>query len=283
MLERRVHWLLIVLLVGQLILITLQTSGSRVQPPLLARGVLWLVGPVARTVTAVVEVPGHLRHQLKAQRRLVAENEALHDQVRELRLELLRLQGLESDLERLAQALDYARAFPGRLQVADVVYADVGSRLRSLMIYTGGRPVEHNQPVVAPEGLVGRVVSVAGDYAQVQLIIDGAAAVGAMVERSRRQGVVHGRPLAEQQLEMRRVPSQADVRAGDRILTSGIDNIFPRGIPVGSVEAVEPTQELFARIQIRPAVDFHRLDQVYLLPRRSLPDEIQLEMPLAPP
>jgi rod shape-determining protein MreC len=78
------------------------------------------------------------------------------------------------------------------------------------------------------------------------------------------------------------VPLQADVVIGDRIVTAGIDGIFPRGILVGRVTSVEPGNELFHRIQVQPAVDFGRLDQVYLLEIEAVPENM-LETPDAEP
>jgi rod shape-determining protein MreC len=123
---------------------------------------------------------------------------------------------------------------------------------------------------------VGRVVVVAGGFAKVQLVTDGAASVGAMIERTRRQGIVHGGEQGTLELDF--VPLQADVRVGDAVVSAGIDGIFPRGLPIGKINSVEPGNELFHRIGLTPAVDFGRLDQVYLLERESLA-ELTLESP----
>ncbi len=108
-----------------------------------------------------------------------------------------------------------------------------------------------------------------------QLITDRAASVGAMIERTRRQGVVRGGEGG--MLEMHFVPLQEDVRIGDRVLSAGIDGVFPRGLPVGTVNLVEPGSELFHRILLRPAVDFGELDQVLVLAREPIPDEMREE------
>jgi rod shape-determining protein MreC len=67
------------------------------------------------------------------------------------------------------------------------------------------------------------------------------------------------------------VPHQADVRPGDRVLTAGIDGVYPRGIPIGAVSAVEPGGQLFHAIEVAPAVDLGSLDRVYLLETRPIP------------
>jgi rod shape-determining protein MreC len=120
------------------------------------------------------------------------------------------------------------------------------------------------------------VVTVAGPYAKVQLITDRAASVGGMILRTRRQGVVRGAgSRGSGGLELDYVPLQAAVRQGDRVLTAGIDGVYPRGIPVGTVVSVEQGGQLFHRIQLAPAVDFGSLDQVYLLDYQSVPPDVK--------
>jgi rod shape-determining protein MreC len=96
-----------------------------------------------------------------------------------------------------------------------------------------------------------------------------------MVLRNRRQGVVRGGRRGSGVLELDYVPLQADVRPGDRVVTAGIDGIYPRGIPIGTVIAVERGGQLFHRIQVAPAVDFGSLDQVYLLDYEAVPPPLK--------
>jgi rod shape-determining protein MreC len=121
------------------------------------------------------------------------------------------------------------------------------------------------------------VVTVSGPYAKVQMITDRLAGVSAMILRNRRQGVVRGGGRGDG-LELDYVPLQADVRPGDRVLTAGIDGVYPRGIPIGTVASVEAGgQQLFHRIQVVPAVDFGAVDQVYLLEYQAVPPPLTQE------
>lgn len=120
---------------------------------------------------------------------------------------------------------------------------------------------------------MGRVVLVSGPYAKVQLVTDRSAGVGVMIERTRRQGVLRG--AGGGGLELDFVPLQAEVQVGDAVVTAGIDGIYPRGIPVGRVVSFEPGDELFYRIRVAPNVDFGLLDQVYVLGRLQVPDEMK--------
>lgn len=214
-------------------------------------------------------------------RTLLAENLRLREEVGELREQSIRNFGLAEDLDHLAVALTYTRAFEADLQVADLVYIDYASWLQTAILKTAADSVGVNQPVVAGQGLVGRVVLVAGPYAKVQLITDRAASVGVMIDRTHRQGVVKG--AGQGNLELDYVSLQADVRVGDLVVTAGIDGIYPRGIPVGIITAAIPGDNLFYEIRVAPAVDFGLLDQVYILEEEAVPEAVKEALPDARP
>lgn len=277
--ERRTAWILVVVLAGQLVFLAVQGAREGRSDTWLESAGLRLLGPMARMVAAVPRSFSDLREGLSTRERLLQENRLLRREVEELRLDLLRLTDVEGEVERLGEAVGYATPPAGRIRAADIVYIDHASWLRTLVLYIGGRPAQVNQPVLAPEGLVGRVVAVAGPYAKVQLITDRAASVGGMVLRTRRQGVVRGGGRGTGALELDYVPLQTDVRPGDLIVTAGIDGIYPRGIPIGVVLSVEQGGELFHDIQLAPAVDFGTLDQAFLLDRQPVPEEVKEAVP----
>ena len=266
--SRASRWLLVLLLLGELLLLSRQVSGRGKEGPLLAGAAVSVLGPVAHGVTGVEHGVGSIGSGFRTRKRVMAENEELREEVADLRRQLLRLQTVEGAFLRLGEAVQYARRTGQPLQVADVVYADYTSWLRSLLLYVGERGAKVDQPVLAEGGLVGRVVAVGGGYAKVQMITDRTSAVGAMIERTSRQGVVRGDSRSGLLLDY--VPVQADVRPGDRVVTAGIDGIYPRGISIGAVRAVQPGSQLFHRVEVVPVVDFGALDHVYLLP--AVPD-----------
>jgi rod shape-determining protein MreC len=278
--ERRTGWLLILVLAGQLAFLATRVPGRGGKGTALESAGLRVLGPAARLVALVSESFSGSRENLVLRGRLIEENRALKQEVQDLKLHLLRSADLGNEMARLGSAVEYAAPPTGRIRAADVVYVDRSSLLRTLVLYSGPTQAWVNQPVLSPEGLVGRVVVVAGHYAKVQLITDRAAAVGSMAVRTRRQGVVRGSARDSGfGLDLDYVPLQADVRAGDRIVTAGIDGIYPRGIPVGTVAAVEPGGQLFHKIRLAPAVDFGTLDQVYLLEHEPVPDKIKEALP----
>jgi rod shape-determining protein MreC len=117
--------------------------------------------------------------------------------------------------------------------------------------------------VIAPGGVVGRVVTAGPRASKVQLLIDRNAAAGALIERSRSQGVAVG--LGDGRLRLDYVSDVSDVAVGDVVVTSGIDGIFPKGFIIGRVDAVERSGGGYREILIKPAVDFSSLEEVLVV------------------
>jgi rod shape-determining protein MreC len=110
---------------------------------------------------------------------------------------------------------------------------------------------------------VGRVVMTSTRAAKVQLLIDRNAAAGALVERSRSQGVILGG--GDERLRLDYVSEAADVIVGDLVVTSGIDGIYPKGYVIGQVESVEKSGRAYKTITVRPALDFTSLEEVLVV------------------
>ena len=266
--------LLAVLLLGHLILLSVDPSsrGSALEGLVLAA-----VAPVAHTATAARDGVAGIFESARLRRSLRAENRRLKQALEASRRALVRLHGVEEELERLSRASGYSRRQSGEFYVADVVYVDRASWLRTLVVYTGTAEPRRNQPVITANGLVGRVIVPAQPYAKILLLTDRSASVSAMIERTRRRGIVRG--SGEQSLVLDNIPSQESVRPGDQVVTAGIDGIFPRGIPIGVVTGVEAGPELFHRITVKPDIDLATLDQVFVLTEEVVPREIREASP----
>src|SRR5438270_6278907 len=208
------------------------------------RSVMILFAPVPKTVNWVGQSDSDVYHGYLDMRRSVTENLQLHRQVDQLTTENLRLRQSEGDLRRLRSLMGYSEQFTMPTTMAEPVMLDTSSRFKSVILDRGSNAgIEVNDAVVNANGLLGRVVLTTKDMSKVQLVIDSNSSVGALVERTRRQGVVGGDGTNGAQ--MYDVPSLAEVRAGDNVLTAGIDGIYPKGIPIGVVAKAERWQELF--------------------------------------
>lgn len=231
------------------------------------------VAPVAQVVDGVLGWISAVPEGLRTRRQQEEKITALEQQIEALLMERSRLRQLDEQIERLSSALGYKPAFTGQIRLADVIYVDHASWLQTLLVYLPGHEAPPNSPVTSPQGLVGRVILSEGPYAKVQLVTDRASGVGAMIERTRRQGVARGAGRDGMTLEY--VPLQADVRVGDRVVSSGTDGLYPRGVPLGTVISVTPGTELFHEIALAPAVDFGVLDQVFVVLGDTLPGRIK--------
>jgi rod shape-determining protein MreC len=117
--------------------------------------------------------------------------------------------------------------------------------------------------VLAPAGVVGRVILPTPRAAKVQLIIDRNAAAAGLVERSRAQGVVVG--TGSDRMRFEYVPGTADLKVGDRVVTSGMDGIYPKGFVLGQIESIERSAGEFSNVLIRPSVNLSALETVLVV------------------
>ncbi len=234
------------------------------------------LGPLARAVDSSVAGVRDFFGSFRLAGSLRRENAALHHDLADLEREIARLQGIEEKLARLSDNIGYRPPDAGEVVVADVVYLDQGSWLRTLVLYAGTIRPRRNQPVITDRGLVGRIVVPWGRYAKVLLLNDPSLAVSAMIVRTRQRGLVRG---GRDALDLQHIPLKADVREGDEVVTAGLDGIFPRDIPIGRVRSVTPGNGLFLRVEVTPAVDVTALDQVYVLTREAVPAEVREAQP----
>lgn len=151
-----------------------------------------------------------------------------------------------------------------KTDAARIIGASPVSEFRTVTIDKGGLSgLQSDMAVVAPDGVVGRVVVVGPAAARVHLLIDQNAAAGAMVERSRAQGVAIG--TGDGRLRMTYVSEVSDVVDGDRVVTSGIDGIYPQGFVIGRVSRVVKSGGAYRDIVVEPAVNFGALEDVLVV------------------
>jgi rod shape-determining protein MreC len=121
--------------------------------------------------------------------------------------------------------------------------------------------------VITPAGVVGRVIQTSNFFSIVQLIIDSQTAVGVLLESTRRQGVVRG--TGGRDLDLDYIDDDNDMKPGDVFLTSGLDRIYPKGLPLGVITSIGPRRGLLKTVQIRPSADLGRLEEVICVIQQS--------------
>ncbi len=220
---------MIALLLAQLGLLTSQVRARGGGPTRLESMALRLVAPVARMVSGTIDLARCTGDGFKSSEALREEVAVSRRRSPELRMEKLRLQSLDDQVERLSNALGYKAPFEGQVRLADVVYVDHTSWLQTLFLFMPARQAVPGSAVASADGLVGRVILTEGSYAKVQLLTDRASGVGAMIERTRRQGIVRG--AGRDGLALEYVPLQADVQVGDRVFVVGHRRPLPARRP----------------------------------------------------
>ena len=234
------------------------------------RTVMTIFSPVPKTVNWLGRSTSDMYHGYLDMRRAVNENFELRRKVADLTTKNLKLQQSDADIRRIRTLLGYSEQLDMPTTLASAIMLDTSGRFKSVVLDRGSDAgIEVNDAVVNANGLIGRVVLTTKDMSKVQLVTDGNCSVGALLDRTRRQGIVRGDGGGGAQ--MYDVPSLADVVPGDAVLTAGIDGIYPKGIPVGTVVKAEKGQDLFKSIVVKPAVDFGSVEEVIVIHTRKIP------------
>jgi len=194
------------------------------------------------------------------------ENDQLKKQLN--RAEELKNEWIEARLanDRMRRLMDIGRDFAQNVVYAEVIGRDPTAWFKTVIVNKGRKDnVTVGMPVVVPEGIVGQVVDVSGSYAKVLLIVDQNSAVDALVQRTRARGLLKGEFADQCRLEF--VLRKEDVAVGDVIVSSGLDDVFPKGLRIGAIRDVsgEPN-EMFYTITVAPFVDFEKLEELLILP-----------------
>jgi rod shape-determining protein MreC len=228
---------------------------------------IWAVGaitPFERSLVWVQNGAGGLWHNYFYLRGVRAENRQLKEQIEHMRLEQVRLAEDAAQARRLQTLLAFKEQFISRTVAAQVIGSSGSDHSRIIYIDKGENSgIRRDMAVMNADGIVGKVLLVYPSVAQVLLINDESSGVGALIEDGRVQGVLHGTANGEIMLE--KVMADEHVPIGDAVLTSGGDQIFPKGLPVGTVTKVGNGKDLFLNIKIKPAADLSKLEEVLVL------------------
>lgn len=274
---RRSRLLLAVLVVTHLVAISRQVdSGGGVS--LLERAVFGVLSPVQLGVGRALLAVGRAWSGYVDLRGTRAENVRIARRLSELEGELERGRQGAGEAERLRAMLELKRALPLETIAADVVARDGPTWFRTLTVDKGSDAgVVLNAAVLSSTGVLGRVVSLGPMAARVQLLLDRDSGVGAFVERTRVTGIVSPQASgsgAGTDLVMKYVSSLADVVTGDRILTSGLDRIYPKGLVIGRVRTVASPAGLFKEVVVTPSARFDELETVLVV--RGTPEALPM-------
>lgn len=266
-------------LVFHTLLLSIQTN-SRFDTSIVRTVLLDSLAPMEKLVDLTYDGVGNIWQGYFALIGVHDENESLRAEIDTLRMELARRDEEVREAGRLRQLTDLQSAAVGKVVVARVIGRDPTQLHQTVTIDKGQvHGVRPDTAVMTPDGVVGRVIAASNLFAIVQLITDAQSAVGIVVESSRRQGIVKG--IGGRELELDYIDDDNDIKEGDELITSGMDRIHPKGIPLGVVTSVGERRGLIKAVTIRPYADLGRLEEVLCIVEHPLEIPDPSEMPPA--
>ncbi len=262
--------MLLGLLMAQIVVL-----ASQVRRPVAATGEsmslvrLWIVEifvPAEKAFNSVGDGISNVWHNYVDLRHVRAQNQDLQEQLDRLRLEQVSLAEDAGQARRLQALLAFKEKFISQTVAAQVIGTSGTEHSHLLYIDKGsGDGIKPDMAVITPKGIVGKIAKVFPGTAQVLEINDATAGAGVMLERSRLRGVLHGTPSGIP--EILHVMADEKVEPGDPVVSSGGDQIYPRGLPIGVVSNTSPDPEggPFMIVKVKPAADLERVEEVLVI------------------
>ena len=265
MLKKRHYFALgVVVLMALLILSLPQRATSRLK---LAASSLFL--PLFGLLNTAQQLPASAADTIMPRRALLKEIADLQNQNQQLRIQMMQTAATARENDQLRALVGWQRQTPWKLKVANVVMRDPANWWRTVQIDAGSREgIAANMPVLTPEGLVGRIFSVGLTRSQVVLLGDPNCRVSAMVENTAHDiGIITASgPLDTSLVDLTYLSGNADLKAGQEVVTSGEGGIFPRGILIGQVVDSQSVEfGLYTEARVKLSANLGGLEQVWVL------------------
>jgi rod shape-determining protein MreC len=261
--RQRGRFLFGAVVLAQIILISAQVN-SRAGVPVLEQVTFGVFAEVQRAASGTYNFITHSWTGYVGLQGVQAENAELKARLDVLQVELQEQRALAERSQQLQKLLDLRDRANLPTTAADIIGLGASPDFQTVTISKGTNDgLKGDMAVLSPSGVVGRIVTPSTRASKVQLLIDRNAAAGALVERSRAQGVVLG--TGEGILRMEYVAELGDVQTGDTVVTSGVDGIYPKGFVIGQVATVERRGGAYKLITVKPAVDARDLESVLVV------------------
>ena len=226
---------------------------------------LWIMRPLQIAAQSTMNWIQDIQDSYSMLTGYKSENEKLRKRIQQLEIERNQLLEAEATNQRLQQLLEFRSRLPSGSVTASVIADSASSWFKSCLLDKGSADgVRKGMAVVTPLGVVGQVVAVTGRTAKVLLLTDANSGVDVLVQRTRARGIVSG--SLDNGTTLKYVKRSEDIQEGDRLVTSGLDGIFPKGIMVGTaIKVRKQTLGLFQYIEIMPAVSLTRTEEVLIV------------------
>jgi len=259
----------VLLISGALLILSLHLISTGVHPGDLAArpqsAFLEVISPVTGAFTHLSDGASSIVSDYMDLVHVREENAHLRNELARVKSDQARLAELEAENQHLGELLELKDALGTNAVAANVIGSDATGLSRTLVLGSGTSDgLRPGMAVLANQGVVGKIIAVSPHASRVLMIDDHNSALDGFDQRSRARGIVAG--LVDDGVILKYADRSQDIRAGDTIVTSGLDGIFPRGLLVGTVLSVHREGPgLFLGVRIAPAVDFRELEQVLIL------------------
>ena len=261
--------LLAAVVVTQVLLLAAQIKRER-QVRLIRVWAVELISPLQRIGSWTIHGAQHGWGGYIGLRTAQKENEAMRAELDRLKIRNAELEGRALEADRLEALLNFRTAHAEvPMLAASVIGASPDSGSQVIYINRGSRDgIRRDMGVITPDGVVGKILAVYPDTSQVLRLDDRESGVGALLTDTRTQGPVKG--TGEPLLSLDYISSDEKVTAGETVLTSGQDRIFPKDLPVGTVvDFSSDPKSPFMKIRVRPSAHLDRLEEVLVLETRQ--------------
>jgi rod shape-determining protein MreC len=226
---------------------------------------MWIMRPLQIAAHGTVNWITGLRENYDTLASFRTENERLRRRIEQLEIERQKLLEAQATNIRLQQLLGFRSQLSGPAITASIIANSASTWFKSCVLDKGSADgVRKGMAVVTPLGVVGQVVAVTPRTAKVLLLTDANSGIDVLVQRTRARGIVSG--SLENGIVLKYVKRSEDIQEGDRLITSGTDGVFPKGMMVGTVIRVSKQQiGLFQAIEVLPAVQSTRVEDVLVV------------------
>lgn len=254
-------------------IVILFISSNRVPSYGIGRFALYLVAPIQDVVSSTINVA---RNTWQAYFMLIStaqENARLKKELQQSNARSSQWYETELSNIRLRRLLDFKISLESPSVAAEVIGMDPSPWYRAVIINKGSSDgVRRGLPVGTPEGIAGQVIDVSAAYAKVMLITDRNSAVDALVQRTRARGIIKGE--STNSCVFQYALRKDEVNIGDKIVASGLDGVFPKGMPIGEVSGVvRRAAGIFQEVSVIPYADFEKIEEMLVL-ITPLPDQL---------
>lgn len=268
----------VVLCVAFITVFLLVVSAARLQKryPLMAGIAASIIAPFDYVFSGIAGVIQQGTGFTRDVATVYRENQTLRAENQEMRHVVFQLTEKAAENERLQAMLDFrTKSVAFQMKAAAVIGRDPGTLNNSVLINRGTSDgILVNMTVVTHLGLVGHVMEAFSGTAKVRLLVDSGSSAAAMVQRpqSRAVGIVEGNPTQISILRMKNLARDGDVIKGDKIMTSGLGGIYPKGLLIGEVmDVIDDEGGLLKNAMIRPSVEFSRVEEVFVITGERMP------------